>query len=211
MSEDAAKRIGQWEQMVREAPDSMAWFSLGNAYRDAGRQEEAINAYRQALAYDEGLSRAYQALGQLLIHQGESEAAGELLEKGYVIAAEQGDVMPQRAMGKLLEGKLGRQPPEVEEPEAPEPEAAAADAETIVDRRSGKRGTRMAEPPMRGPLGAFIRDHFSLETWREWLGMGTKVINELKLDFSNPEHQEQYDRHMMEWLGISDDELEPYR
>jgi Fe-S cluster biosynthesis and repair protein YggX len=37
--------------------------------------------------------------------------------------------------------------------------------------------------------------------------MGTKVINELRLDFSNQEHQVVYEQHMMEWLGISDEDV----
>ena len=65
----------------------------------------------------------------------------------------------------------------------------------------------MADPPMRGPLGRFIYENFSQETWREWIKMGTKVINELRLDFSNAAHAKIYDQHMMEWLGISEEEL----
>ncbi len=63
---------------------------------------------------------------------------------------------------------------------------------------------------MRGALGKFIYEHYSQETWREWIAMGTKVINELHLDFSNVEHQKVYEQHMMEWLGISAEEIEQY-
>ena len=65
----------------------------------------------------------------------------------------------------------------------------------------------MPDPPLKGPLGEFIYDHFTAETWREWIGMGTKVINELKLDFSNREHQDVYEQQMMEWLGISPEDI----
>ena len=41
---DAGQRIEQWEKMTREVPDGMAWFSLGNAYRDAGRDKDAVEA-----------------------------------------------------------------------------------------------------------------------------------------------------------------------
>ena len=44
------------------------------------------------------------------------------------------------------------------------------------------------------------------ETWADWIGQGTKVINELRLDLSSEESQDTYDRHMYEFLGI-DDEL----
>jgi Fe-S cluster biosynthesis and repair protein YggX len=60
---------------------------------------------------------------------------------------------------------------------------------------------------MRGPLGKFIYDHYSMETWREWIKMGTKVINELRLDFSNDAHGKMYEQHMMEWLGITPEDV----
>jgi len=209
MSEDTTNdRIAQWEKMVAEAPDSMAWFSLGNAYRDANRTEDAVDAYQKAIALDESLSRAYQSLGQCLIQLEQSTEAAETLREGYRVAAAQGDVMPQKAMGKLLEAKLGEAPPEVEDagPEAP----ADLGANQIVDRRTGRPGTRMSEPPMRGKLGAFIAAHYSQETWQEWIAMGTKVINELQLDFSNLEHQDLYDQHMKEWLGIGEGDVEAW-
>ena len=68
----------------------------------------------------------------------------------------------------------------------------------------------MADPPMRGPLGRFIYDHYSQETWRQWIGQGTKVINELRLDFSNEAHQQVYEQQMKEWLQITDEEVAAY-
>ena len=68
----------------------------------------------------------------------------------------------------------------------------------------------MPDPPMRGPVGKFIFAHYSQETWREWIGQGTKVINELRLDFSRPDHQKVYEQHMVEWLGIDMAEVEAF-
>ncbi|MCA9296482.1 MAG: Fe(2+)-trafficking protein, partial [Phycisphaerales bacterium] len=56
--------------------------------------------------------------------------------------------------------------------------------------------------PMRGPVGQWILDNISVETWSDWIGQGTKVINELRLDFSRDEDQVTYERHMCEYLGI---------
>ena len=214
-------RIEQWEKMTREAPDDMAWFSLGNAYRDAGRMEDAEKALGKAIDLNPGssrayqlraqvlmqlnptMSRAYQLRGQVLIQLGREQEAGELLTRGYTIAAERGDVMPQRAMGSLLQ-KLGKPLPEVKKKEQEAPIEAGAN--TLVDRRSGQVGRRLPDPPMRGPVGKFIYDHFTQETWREWIGQGTKVINELRLDFSNENHQRIYEEHMLEWLGFTREE-----
>ena len=81
------------------------------------------------------------------------------------------------------------------------------DAGAFVCRRTGRPGTKMASAPMRGALGAWIVENISQETWRQWIGQGTKVINELRLDFTRDRDQEIYDQHMREYLGIDDEAL----
>jgi len=203
------QRIAQWQKMAADDPENaMGWFSLGNAYREADRHEDAAEALRKAIDRDGKLSRAYQLLGQTLLKLGKDDEAGEVCTKGYTTAAEQGDVMPMRAMESLL-NKLELPVPEVSKPE---PEQAPEDLgdDAVLDRRTGKPGPRLPDPPMRGPIGRFIYDHYSMPTWQEWIGQGTKVINELRLDFSNLEHQNVYDMHMMEWLGFTEEEAEEY-
>lgn len=201
------QRISQWERMTHEDPDNaMGWFSLGNAYRDGERVEEAARCLRKAIELDEGLSRAYQILAQILISQEANAPAEEILKKGYVIAAERGDIMPMRAMESLLE-KIGAEVPEIKKKnETP----VDLDADMIVDRRTGQPGPKLDGPPMKGPIGEFILAHYTQPTWSEWIGQGTKVINELRLDFSNVQHQETYEAYMLEWLGVSKEEIEEY-
>ena len=206
MGMDVNERIAQWEKMTQEVPDDMSWFSLGNAYKDADRLDEAASAFAKALEHNPDMSRAYQLRGQVLIKLDRHDEAAMVLIAGYTKAAARGDVMPQKAMGSLLE-KIGRAVPQVE---SSAPQAQPADANTIIDRRSGQRGARMPDPPMRGPLGRFIYEHFSQETWRQWISQGTKVINELRLDFSNAQHQKVYDQQMMEWLGITQEEVDEF-
>lgn len=201
------ERIAQWEKMANDDPENaMGWFSLGNAYKEAGRNEEAARSLRKAIELDEALSRAYQLLGQILIKQDAQDEAQAILQKGYTVAAERGDVMPQRAMESLLE-KIGAEVPEVETGGGPE--IAVGEGE-VLDRRTGEPGPRLPEPPMRGPIGQFIYDHYSANTWQEWIAQGTKVINELKLDFSRIDHQNIYEQHMLEWLGFTPVEAEEY-
>jgi Fe-S cluster biosynthesis and repair protein YggX len=56
-------------------------------------------------------------------------------------------------------------------------------------------------------VGAWIGENISAETWRQWIGQGTKVINELRLDFTRDRDQEIYDQHMREYLGIDEEVL----
>ena len=209
MSTNLNERIAQWEKMTREAPDDMSWFSLGSAYREAGRLEEADKALAKAIELNDGMSRAYQIRAQTLIQLGHHDEAAEVLTAGYVKAAARGDVMPQRAMESLLQ-KLGQPVPSTEAVAAAMPKVDPTDPNALLDKRSGKVGTRLPDPPMRGPLGKFIFAHYTQQTWREWIGQGTKVINELRLDFSRPDHQKVYEQHMLEWLGISMEEVEAF-
>ena len=199
-------RIAQWEQMCREAPDDMAFFSLGNAYKEAERWADAEQAYASALEHNATMSRAYQMRGQALIKLDRGDEAGEVLTKGYTVAAERGDVMPKKSIAALLE-KLGLPVPETEDFEARKREVEAS-GEQVLDKRTGQPQSKLPDPPMRGPVGAYIHANFGQDTWREWIAMGTKVINELRLDFSNPEHQDVYEQHMLEWLGVTREEIE---
>ncbi len=206
------QRIAQWEKMTQEAPDGMAWFSLGNAYKDADRYEDAARALRKSVEMDAGMSRAYQLLGQVLIKVGADEQAADVLTKGYTVAAQRRDVMPQKAMESLLE-KLGKPVPKIE----PAPEARGLgtsvpsdSANQVLDRRTNQPGPRLPDQPFRGPVGKYIFDHYSATTFRQWISQGTKVINELRLDFSREDHQRTYDIHMMEWLGFTMEEVEEY-
>ena len=205
MSSTLEQRIAQWEQMAQQAPDDMAFFSLGSAYKDADRFEEAADALAKAIELNPGMSRAYQLAGQVLIKLGREDEAADLLTRGYTVAAERGDVMPQKAMGSLLQ-RLDKPLPEVETKQ----EQVEITGDQVMDRRTGQPQSRLAGPPMRGKTGQFIYDHFGQQTWNAWIGQGTKVINELRLDFSNPEHQKVYDQYMLEWLQVTPEEIEAY-
>jgi len=199
-------RILQWEQMCREAPDDMAYFSLGNAYKEADRLDDAADAYAKAIEYNDKMSRAYHMRGQALMKLDRKDEAGEVLTKGYTVAAQRGDVMPQKSIGALLE-KLGLPVPETEDFNEKKKQVEQS-GDMVLDKRTGQPQAKLPDPPMRGPIGKYIYENFGQDTWREWIGMGTKVINELRLDFSNPAHQETYEQHMLEWLGVTREEAE---
>ena len=160
----------------------------------------------KAIEYNATMSRAFQMRGQALMKLDQNDEAGEVLTQGYTIAAERGDVMPQKSIAAMLE-KLGLPIPETEDFEAKKREVEAS-GDMILDKRTGQPQAKLPDPPMRGPVGAYIYANFGQDTWREWIGQGTKVINELRLDLSRDEDAAQYDRHMHEYLGIDEALLE---
>lgn len=199
-----AARIAQFETMVAPGADpnnDMAWFSLGGAYAQAERHADAAKAYTRSFEINPDMSKAYQLAGAALIAAGDKAKAAEILKKGYETAAKRGDFMPKKAMADLLR-QLGVEPPEVAgaKPETPMPVG------TFIDRKTGRPGTKLDRAPFRGPVGEWIAANISRETWNSWIGQGTKVINEMRLDLSRDDHSAVYDQHMREYLGI-DDEL----
>ena len=201
---DLDQRIAQFENMAAEDADNdMAHFSLGGAYLQAGRHAEAAASLQRCLKLNPEMSKAYQLAGEALIGSGQEDAAAELLLKGYEIASGKGDVMPRDAMAELLK-KLGRELPTTVIEPAPAATAAAADGDGFICKASGRPGTQLPESPMRGALGQWIYENISAEMWQTWIGQGTKVINELRLDFSREEDQKVYDQYMCEFLGIDE-------
>ena len=201
---DLDQRIAQFQNMAAEDADNdMAHFSLGGAYLQAGRHAEAAASLQRCLKLNPEMSKAYQLAGEALIGSGQEDAAAELLLKGYEIASGKGDVMPRDAMADLLK-KLGRELPTTVIEPAPAATAAAADGDGFICKASGRPGTQLPESPMRGALGQWIYENISAEMWKTWIGQGTKVINELRLDFSRKEDQKVYDQYMCEFLGIDE-------
>lgn len=201
---DINARIAQFENMVQPGADpdnDMAWFSLGGAYAQAGRHADAARAYERCFTLNKDMSKAYQLAGKSLIEAGDREKATVVLTEGYKVAASKGDFMPKKAMGDLLTS-IGAAVPAIEEKKA----ATTGDG-GFMCKRTGRMGTKLAKPPMRGPVGQWISDNISAETWMDWIKQGTKVINEMRLDLSREDHAATYDQHMYEYLGMDDEVL----
>lgn len=211
---DLTQRITQFENMAQADPSNeMAHFSLGKAYSEAGRFQDAADSFQRCTQLVPDMSKAYQMAGEMLIKAGKAERAGDMLEEGVKVAAERGDLMPKNAMIALLK-QIGRAVPEVANVAASAAGAAGGLAVAIdpnnvppgmmVCRQSGRLGTKMGRPPFKGPVGEWISAHISAETFKLWIAQGTKVINELRLDLSRDKDQEIYDQHMREFLGVEE-------
>jgi len=200
---DLSARIAQFENMTAADPDNeMAHFSLGRAYAEDGRHAEAAKSLERCVQLNPEMSKAYELCGRAMIEAGWADKAVDILMTGHGVAASKGDRMPMEAMAELLRS-IGREPPRSSEAALREAQAAADDG-TFVCRRTGKRGHQLEKPPFRGRLGQWIHENISEETWNDWIGQGTKVINELRLDFSRDQDQETYDRYMKEYLGYEE-------
>lgn len=194
-------RIEQFKNMAEADPENeLGHFSLGRAYADAERYDEAAASFRRVVELNPQHSKAYALLGWSEKQAGRPDEAKKVLLDGFKIAHERGDMMPRDEMSVLLK-ELGVEPPSVEE--APQAASGAGDASSGEFRcHRCKRGAAMAEQPMKGELGRKVYEQICADCWREWIAMGTKVINELKLDFRSPEAQDAFDTHMKEFLGL---------
>lgn len=202
---DQAKRIEQFKALCEQDPgNDMARFSLGGAYAQNGQHAEAAEAYLECVGINENFSKAYQLAGKSLMDAGETDRAAEVLENGYLIAAKQGDLMPKNGIADLLR-ELGRALPEVP---AEEKNAAVGGGDGFVCQRTKRPGTRMPRAPFRGDLGTWIQSNISKETFDEWIGLGTKIINELRLDLSREQDDAVYDYGMRRFLGLTDERYE---
>lgn len=197
---DIEQRINQFEKLIEGDPDNdMAHFSLGGAYAQAGRHADAATSYLRCTELNPTMSKAYQLAGSALIDAGDNDQAGDVLTRGYTIAAERGDLMPQKAMGELLE-RLGKPVPQAAKAETP-----AAPVGSFVCQKSGEAGTQLPRPPFKNAVGTWIHERISKQSFDEWIGLGTKIINELRLDLSRDEHEAVYDYGMRRFIGLDDD------
>lgn len=205
---DLAARIAQFENMAQADPENeMAHYSLGNAYMQSGRFDDAAQSYLRCTELAPSMSKAYQLAGDCMIKGGQKDKAADLLKRGYLIASERGDRMPQSAIADLLRS-IGQ--------EVPTPPASAGGKKSAgggvnllggpaADATPANAGAKLTHPPFKGPLGAWIFQNVSQDRWEAWIRQGTKVINELRLDLSKEQDGEAYDQHMREYLGIDDE------
>ncbi len=77
--------ISLWENVMRtqQRRSTIAYISLGDAYRKAGRWNEAMPLLEHAIQLDPGAPNAYDGMGRILLEEGKYEDA----EKAFMTAA----------------------------------------------------------------------------------------------------------------------------
>jgi Fe-S cluster biosynthesis and repair protein YggX len=194
------ERIAQFRKMANDDPENeLGHFSLGKALMDAGQFDEAVPPFERTLALNPQFSKAYQLLGSCFLNLGQRDQATKVLREGHAVADERGDNIPRDEMARMLK-ELGVEPP------APKRAAAAGPAGGFQCQRpgchAGPYARQLPAPPMNDDMGRRIHAAICADCWREWLGMGVKVINEMRLDLSDERAQEIYDNYMREYLGL---------
>jgi Fe-S cluster biosynthesis and repair protein YggX len=194
------ERIDRFKTMTQADPtNELGFFSLGRAYMDGGQPADAIPALQRVIALNPGFSKAYSLLGNAQKALGDNAGAIQTLTNGYRIAHDRGDLMPRNDMAMLLK-ELGAPVPEIKVEELSTEDASAG---KIKCRRCGRVAPKMPEPPFSGELGEQIHNAVCGPCFREWIGQGTKVINELRLNLTEKPAQDVYDQHMKEFLNIA--------
>jgi len=180
--------------------NEMGHFSLGKAYLDAGQAADAVTPLKRTLELNPTHSKAYQLLGDAQAKLGDSAAALETLTTGFKVADERGDRMPRDAMATLIT-ELGGTVPQSMAPATAT--AAVPEGSDLICSRCGRPAAKMAERPFKGELGEKVHANVCEICWREWIMMGTKVINELGLQLADPRAQRMYDEQMIEFLQLA--------
>ena len=69
--------------------------------------------------------------------------------------------------------------------------------------RCHRHANALEKPPQPGKVGEEILEHICDDCWGEWSRNEVMVINELKLNFMEPQAQEILTQHMREFLGLA--------
>lgn len=206
--------IEQYRELAKESPDDdLSQFALGQALLNAGRPAEAVPVLRHVTRINPRYTKAYLLLGRALEADGDEEGAIEAWQLGYHASNKQGTLMNAQEAKQLLESRGAPLSSEVvellgfDEDEQAESELDASrepNDDEVRCIRSGRIGKRMRFDPFDDEVGAFILSHISQESWEGWMEMSIKVINELRLDLGDVEHQLVYEQHMRDYLKLPD-------
>jgi Fe-S cluster biosynthesis and repair protein YggX len=192
-------RIEQFRKMATDDPDNaLGHFSLGRELLNAGDAAEAVASFERVIQIDPNLSRAYQLLGTALLKLDRRGEATERLLAGAKIAHARGDVMPKNEMIRMLK-ELDAPIPELSTPR----QAVEVGEGQVQCKRCGRVAARLSKPPMRNAFGQEIYENICADCWREAIGHGTKVINELRLPMNDPQASKMWDQQIREFLNLA--------
>ena len=187
---DLKDKIERFQNMAAADPSNdMAHFSLGSAYLEAQKYGEAATSFEACMKLNPEMTRAMELGGSALMQMGNKAEATKVLTQGYEQAASKGEMRVKDGIAAILE-------------------AAGIEIPTVEQVATGESGEKLNEAPLPGATGQWIFENVDEVQWEAWIGQGTKVINELRLDFSKEEDQKVFGEYMAEFLGIPKDVIE---
>jgi len=102
------KKIEQFERLVaHNAQDALSRFTLGRAYLEAGRANDAVRVLEEALTIKPDLTAAYVVLGEAHEKAGRIARAIKTWNQGVELAQKRGDLHPRNQMQEHLKRVTG--------------------------------------------------------------------------------------------------------
>ncbi|MFQ5463704.1 MAG: Fe(2+)-trafficking protein [Phycisphaerae bacterium] len=198
-------RIAQFRQMTEADPQNeLGHFSLGKALLEEGDAGAAVEPLHRTVQLNPRMSKAHQLLAEALEKSGQRTKAIESLTHGFKVADEQGDRMVCEAMASMLRdwgADVPKSTATAQKEESGTSVATESEAGFKCARCGQPRG-QLPKPPFKGALGEAVYRQTCSACWREWIPMGTKVINELGLVLSTKQGGATYDQYMAEFLQL---------
>jgi Fe-S cluster biosynthesis and repair protein YggX len=200
------ERIAQFRKMATDDPENeLGHFRLGQLLMDDSQFAEAAKSFERTLELSPQFSKVYQLLGECRVKLDEKAKAIEVLTAGVKVADERGDKMPRDAMAKMLTD-LGAPIP-VAAPTAVEDDGTPGTGFKCAAPgcAAGKRARQLPKPPISDDVGLRIYERVCSDCWTAWVkDHSVKVINELRLDLSTEQGSAEYDKYMLEFLGLDE-------
>jgi tetratricopeptide (TPR) repeat protein len=102
------RKITQFEALVaHNAEDALSRFTLGRAYLEAGRANDAVRVLEEALTIKPDLTAAYVVLGEAHEKAGRIARAIKTWNQGIELAQKKGDLHPRNQMQEHLKRVTG--------------------------------------------------------------------------------------------------------
>jgi Fe-S cluster biosynthesis and repair protein YggX len=202
------ERIAQFRKWTEGSPDDeLGFFRLGQLLTEAGEYPEACRCFLRTIELSPTFSKAYQLLGQAYLADGKTSEAIETWTKGWKVADERGDRIPRDEMAKLLKAQNAPVPVS----EKPATQAGLDGPQTGFNCQRPNciapigRARPLGKPPFPDELGKKIHQLICADCWTAWVrDQSIKIVNELRLDLSSDFGQEEYEKHMRDFLGFEE-------